>query len=81
MRITTILNQTLKFKSFTCKKAKINQSGTAIEVLIEHKKNCKAICSICGTPLPRYDTLKTRHFEFIPMWGFKVFFLYMQCFF
>jgi hypothetical protein len=30
MRITTILNQTLKFKSFTCKKAQINQSGTAM---------------------------------------------------
>ena len=32
MRITTILNQTLKFKSFTCKKAQINQSGTAMQL-------------------------------------------------
>ncbi len=74
MRITTILNQTLKFKSFTCKKAIL--TNNSIHVEIAAKKNCKAICSICGTPSPGYDTLKKRLFEFIPMWGFKVFFEY-----
>ncbi|GAB3317724.1 hypothetical protein GCM10027428_21100 [Haliea atlantica] len=36
----------------------------------------RAICSACGRRGPGYDTLPLRRFEFIPMWGIKVFFVY-----
>ncbi|MEK7406330.1 MAG: hypothetical protein AAB225_14610 [Acidobacteriota bacterium] len=35
-----------------------------------------AVCSGCGKPAPGYDHLPERRFEFIPFWGFLVFFLY-----
>jgi transposase len=35
-----------------------------------------ARCSGCHQPSPGYDQLAQRRFEFIPIWGFLVFFLY-----
>jgi transposase len=34
------------------------------------------ICSGCSRPGPGYNTLKVRRFEFVPLWGIAVFFLY-----
>ena len=34
------------------------------------------ICSICGKHCSCYDTLKERRFEFVPLWGIAVFFVY-----
>ena len=33
-------------------------------------------CSGCGRRGPQYDTLSPRWFEFVPLWGLRVFFLY-----
>ena len=35
-----------------------------------------AVCSICGTPSSGYDSLPERLFEFVPMWGLRIFFRY-----
>ena len=35
-----------------------------------------AVSSGCQKPAPGYDQLPERRFEFIPFWGFLVFFLY-----
>ena len=43
---------------------------------IKPRTNSKPLCSICGTPSPGYDTFPVRLFEFVPMWGFGVFFRY-----
>jgi len=48
-----------------------------LEVTIIPRKNGKAICSGCHTAAPGYDTLGERRFEFIPFWGYRVFFLYV----
>ena len=45
-------------------------------VEITPRRNSKPRCSVCGTPSPGYDTLPERQFEFVPIWGFCVFFLY-----
>ena len=41
------------------------------------------MCSVCGMSGPGYDTLPVRRFEFVPLWGIAVFFLYamrrVQC--
>ena len=42
-----------------------------------HARN-RPRCSGCGRPGPQYDRLAPRHFEFVPLWGFSVFFLYMM---
>jgi len=79
MLIKTILNKCHKFKSFVYVESCFSdfQDEDVIEVTIKPRKNSSAICSICNRPAPCYDTgKKARRFEFIPFWGFLVFFIY-----
>jgi hypothetical protein len=79
MHLTTILNRTLKFKSFVFKSSKfgkMRKGQPTIEVEIVPRKGSKAICSGCGKPRPGYDRLPVRYFEHIPLWGFLIFFVY-----
>lgn len=88
MRLITILNSTLDFKSFVfekCSSPKRNSADTTpmLEITVRPRKGSKPICSGCKQKRPGYDTLPLRHFEHIPLWGFLVFFLYaprrVQC--
>ena len=79
MLIKTILNKIHRFKSFIYTTARFSMEGDdlILEIGIEPRKNSKGICSKCGQPGPCYDHLETRKYEFIPIWGIKVYFLYM----
>jgi transposase len=48
----------------------------AIEIEVEARANGRPICSGCGHPGPGYDRLTKRRFEYVPLWGIAVFFLY-----
>jgi transposase len=48
----------------------------SIEVAVRLRKGSAAVCSRCDRTAPGYDQLTERRFEFIPLWGFFVFFLY-----
>lgn len=78
MRIQTILNACQKFKSFIYKNVKlVNQGGKkCLEVTLIPRKNSRAICSGCGKQGSCYDHQPERLFEFVPLWGFPVFFRY-----
>lgn len=78
MQIKTILNNCHKFKSFVYGRAYFAEHAgkQAIHIEIESRKNSQGICSRCTRPAPGYDRLKARRFEFIPLWGFSVFFIY-----
>jgi len=47
-----------------------------IEVEIEARKNGRPICSGCAQVRPGYDRQPARRFEFVPLWGIAVFFVY-----
>ena len=75
MQLETVLNRCLRFKGFVYKRSEF--SGKAIMVMIEPRKGCKPVCSVCGTPGPGYDhEPNTRVFEHIPIWGFHTNFVY-----
>lgn len=78
MQLKTILNRVQKFKSFVYAKARWSGSADAPELDIEvvERANGRALCSGCGCPRPGYDRLPTRRFEFVPLWGIKVFLIY-----
>jgi len=78
MLIKTILNKCHRFKSFVYGKAYFTEDGgrRVLKVEIVPRKNSKCICSNCHQPAPGYDKLEEREFEFIPVWGFQVFFVY-----
>ena len=78
MQLKTILNRTQKFKSFVYGTIYWVEGAMqpTVEVELHPRKNGRPICCGCGCKRPGYDRLPTRKFEFIPMWGIKVFFLY-----
>ncbi len=78
MQLKTILNRVQKFKSFVYGKAQWVEGARepTIEVVLHPRKNSRPICFICGHRRAGYDTQRIRRFEFIPMWGIKVFFRY-----
>jgi transposase len=79
MQLKTILNRVTNYKSFVFGKIEIVESisGKLIEVEVQPRKNGQRFCSGCNKIRPGYDTQSTpRRFDFIPMWGMAVVFIY-----
>ena len=79
MQVKTILNRIEKFKSFVYVKTQFVDELGMLMLLVEivARANGKPICSRCGLQRPGYDTSPdVRRFEYVPLWGIPVFFLY-----
>ena len=78
VQLKTILNHVESYKSFVYKKAQWAdpETKTEIEIVIEPRKNSRAICSGCGQRRPGYDRLPERRFEYVPLWQIAVTFVY-----
>lgn len=78
MLVKTILNRIQKFKHFIYDRVEfIEEHGeTIILVYLRPRANSRASCSVCGRRRPGYDRLEPRRFEFVPLWGIRVFFVY-----
>jgi transposase len=77
MPLETILNRLHKFKSFVYGKVVWKEPGQSIDVHIRPRKNSRPVCSSCRQPGPVYDHQpEARRFEFVPLWGLAVFFVY-----
>lgn len=78
MHLKTILNRVEWHKSFVYGASRFRESaaGPAIDVPIRARANGQAVCSGCGRRRPGYDRQPQRRFEFVPLWGIAVFFLY-----
>lgn len=77
MLIQTILNRIEKQPGFVYERCRLCHEGrSALEITIRPKRGSRPICAGCGKRGPGYDTLAQRRFEFVPLWGILVFFLY-----
>jgi transposase len=78
MQVKTILNRVQRFKSFVYGAVRWVEGGSspALEVDLHPRTNSRPVCSGCGRGGPGYDTLPARRFEFVPLWGMKVFWVY-----
>ncbi len=78
MQLKTILNRVEPCKSFVYGKARWvdDAARPTIEVDMQPRKNGRPICSGCGHARPGYDRLPARRFEFVPLWGIAVLFVY-----
>jgi len=79
MLLQTILHRVQPHKCFCYKNPKWvdSKSGPTLEVEIQPRQNSRAICSGCGKSRPGYDReSKARRFQFVPLWGIAVVFLY-----
>ena len=78
MQLKTILNRIEKFQSFVYGKIIMTEQDQqlVLEVEVHPRLNSRPICSGCGQKRPGYDTLGVRRFEYIPIWGILVYFVY-----
>ena len=85
MQLKTILNRVQKFNSFVYGAVRWVEGASVptLEIELQPRVNRRPVCSGCARKRPGYDHLPVRHFEFIPLWGHKVFFVYaprrVQC--
>lgn len=80
MQIKTILNRVQKHRGFVYGDVRLEDEldGLALAVdVYPHARN-RPQCAGCGHRGPQYDRLAPRRFEFVPLWGLRVFFLYMM---
>jgi len=79
MQLKTILNRITDYKSFVFGQVTWLDDGSqlGIEVEVRARRNGRPICSGCGRPAPTYDhSPQPRRFEFVPLWGMLVHFVY-----
>jgi transposase len=85
MLVKTILNRVQKQPGFVYGAIELAEEGgrLILEVELRPRAHRAPRCSQCQRPGPGYDTLAPRRFEFVPLWGIAVFFLYalrrVQC--
>jgi len=80
MQVKTILNRIQKHRGFVYGDVRLEdqRDGLALTVdIYPHARN-RPRCSGCGQRGVQYDRLGPRRFEFVPLWGMPVFFLYMM---
>ncbi|MDZ7759630.1 MAG: hypothetical protein U5L00_05190 [Desulfovermiculus sp.] len=78
MLIKSILNRIQPQRGFVY--GSVRWSGQcgrpALTIELRPRRGNRPVCSGCDRPAPGYDRLAQRRFEFVPMWGIAVFFLY-----
>jgi transposase len=85
MLLKSILNRIHLHHGFVYATVRLVEKAARLllEIEIRPRKGSRPVCSVCGKPGTGYDTLPIRRFEFVPLWGIAVFFLYamrrVQC--
>jgi transposase len=80
MHVQTILNRIQKHRGFVYGDVRFDEQpdGLALTVDIAPHARNRPQCAGCGLRGPQYDRLAPRRFEFVPLWGLRVFFWYMM---
>ena len=78
MQVKTILNRLQKHRGFVYGTVQLEEqiAGLALTVEIAPHRRNRPRCASCGQASAVYDRLALRRFEFVPLWGLRVFFLY-----
>lgn len=76
MQLKDILNLVEKQKGFVYESANFSADKKSILVGIRPRTGSRPICSGCGCHASGYDRLTERRFEFVPLWGLVVYFVY-----
>ncbi len=77
MQLKTILNRVQKHSSFVYGEARfVEGDPVELEIDIRSRRGSRATCSGCTRRGPTYDTQPARRFQFVPLFGILVFFVY-----
>jgi transposase len=80
VQLKTILNRIEKQRFFVYGRMVLSEDKGrhVLDVDILPRANSKPFCSGCMRRRPVYDHLEARRFEFVPLWGIAVFFIYVM---
>lgn len=78
MQLKAILNSIEKHKGFVYGGVTWDGQASDKTLLIEvrPRRGSRGYCSGCGKRSRTYDTMKPRRFQYVPLWGILVFFVY-----
>lgn len=78
MQLKVILNAVEKHPGFVYEKCSLIEENSTkrIEIKVRARNGSRGKCSGCQQAAPGYDKLSERKFQFVPLWGIAVFFLY-----
>lgn len=76
MRLETILNSVERHAGFVYTGSA--RVGQRIEITVRPRQHSRPQCARCGERGPIYDQLEARQYEFVPLWGYRVFFVYRR---
>lgn len=78
MQLITILHRVEKYKSFVYERVRWcpRAVSPSLEIRIRPRRGSRPECAGCGRKGPAYDRLPARRFEFVPLWGMAVYFVY-----
>lgn len=76
MQLKTILNHVEKQSGFVYAAASFSKDKRAIRIKVRPRRRSLPICCGCGKKRSGYDRLPVREFEYVPLWGIAVFFVY-----
>jgi len=85
MRVKSILNRVEKYNDFVYERVRWQGEGREPVLVVEVRERAHrpGRCSGCRERRPGYDRLPARQFEYVPLWGIPVYFLYalrrVQC--
>ena len=80
MQIKTIQNRIQKYRGFVYGDVRLEHQRDGVVLTVDlhpHARN-RPQCATCGQRGPQYDRLSPRLFEFVPLWGVRVFFVYLM---
>ncbi len=75
MQLKTILNRRERHKGFIYGPERFTDGG-AIEITVLADRRTSPRCSRCQHTASLYGSLAERRYQFVPLWGFVVFFIY-----
>jgi len=78
MLVKTLLNHVEGYKGFVYEDVKlvVEEDAEHIAVRVRPRKSTRCACSGCGRRCTVYDHQSERRFNFVPIWGIPVIFLY-----
>ena len=78
MQLQVILNHVEHYKGFVYQRVSWDKTTSpwTLRVQVVPRANSHAECSGCREKCPGYDRLPEREFEFVPLWGLAVLFVY-----
>ena len=81
MLLKTVLNRVHPVKGFVYEKVQLTEApgqptGLRLDVQVRSRHGSRGYCSGCGRRGRTYDHLDERRFDFVPLWGIAVVWLY-----